>query len=56
VIAGDRDPWVPFGVQRALAAEIPDARFVVVEGCGHFVPLERPDAVTRTLIEWLGLA
>jgi pimeloyl-ACP methyl ester carboxylesterase len=56
VIAGDRDPWVPFDVQSALAATIPGARFVVAEGCGHFVPMERPDTVTRTLIEWLGLA
>lgn len=56
VIAGRQDPWVPVEIQRALAAAIPGARFAPIETCGHFAPMERPDEVTHTLIEWLDKA
>lgn len=36
-----------------LAAKIPNSRLVVVEECGHYLPIERPHAVTALLREWL---
>jgi len=53
VIAGSDDPMgSPVEVER-LAAMLPDARFVVVPGAGHMVPIERPAAVTRALTGFL---
>jgi pimeloyl-ACP methyl ester carboxylesterase len=38
-----------------MAAEIPGARLVKIPECGHLSTLERPDAVNKALIEWMGL-
>jgi 3-oxoadipate enol-lactonase len=53
VIAGAEDPAVPPERMRALAAEIPGSRFVVVPGA-HVPPLEHPGEVTNLLLEHLG--
>jgi pimeloyl-ACP methyl ester carboxylesterase len=37
----------------ALAAALPDARFVLLEGCGHFPMLEQPDRVARIVGDFL---
>ncbi len=44
---------MPPAVQQAMAEHIKGARTVVVEDCGHLSPLERPEAVTRALRDWL---
>ena len=49
VAVGAEDPVCPVADARALADLLADARFEVVDGCGHAPPLERPDAVTRLL-------
>jgi 3-oxoadipate enol-lactonase len=46
VIAGSEDPACPPDVGRALAAGIPAAEFVELEGAAHLGNLERPEAVT----------
>lgn len=45
----DRDPLFPLEWADNLAQQFTDARLNVVEGCGHFVPVERPDAVIRAI-------
>ncbi|WP_036310158.1 alpha/beta fold hydrolase [Microbacterium oleivorans] len=45
----DRDPLFPLEWADNLAQHFTDARLNVVEGCGHFVPVERPDAVIRAI-------
>jgi 3-oxoadipate enol-lactonase len=40
---GTEDPLMPFAAGRELARRIPGARFVVHEGAGHALILERPD-------------
>ena len=40
------------GIQ--IAAGIAGARLVTVPSCGHLSTLERPEAVNRALVEWLG--
>ncbi|MBI4279669.1 MAG: alpha/beta hydrolase [Armatimonadetes bacterium] len=44
VIWGDRDPFFPLAVGERTARAIPNASFVLLHGCGHFIPEERPEA------------
>jgi proline iminopeptidase len=46
VIHGDAD-FIPVDCARRIAAVLPRARCEVLEGCGHFAYLERPDDVQR---------
>jgi proline-specific peptidase len=43
VVSGDRDPSGGTAVGEELAAHIPDARLVVLEGIGHFPWVEAPE-------------
>lgn len=52
VIAGLHDPLCPPAKQEALAAALPQARFVSLD-CGHFPPVEQPAAFARLLREHL---
>jgi pimeloyl-ACP methyl ester carboxylesterase len=52
VLVGDADRLAPPDRAEELAAGIAGARLVVVPACGHLSALERPDAVTRALVEW----
>jgi pimeloyl-ACP methyl ester carboxylesterase len=47
---GDRDPFFPLAVGRRTAALIPDARFHLYAGAGHFLPEERPAEVAADLL------
>lgn len=47
---GDRDPFFPVAVGRRTAALIPDARFRLYAGAGHFLPEERPAEVAADLL------
>ena len=42
VVWGDRDPFFSVEIGRRAARAIPDAKFEVLPGCGHFIPGERP--------------
>ena len=53
LLAGRQDPIVPPAATEAMAKKIEGARITVIEECGHLSPLERPEAVTRALREWL---
>ena len=53
VIAGDSDPLMPRDRTEEIAAEIPGARLVVIQECGHASTLEQPEAVGRALIDWI---
>lgn len=47
VVWGDRDALMPVDTGERLAKLVPGARLVVVEGCGHAVPEERPEALVE---------
>jgi pimeloyl-ACP methyl ester carboxylesterase len=49
VVMGDRDRLIPPRLGAELAAEIPGARLVMVEGAGHVLMLERPDVVNEVI-------
>lgn len=53
VLCGHEDQATPVEVHREMAADIPNARLVVVPACGHLSPLERPEAVNAALRTWL---
>lgn len=53
VLVGTHDVLTPESHSRAMAAALPDARLVVVQGAGHLVQLERPDLVTGHLRDLL---
>lgn len=50
VLVGREDKMTPVKFSNYLAHEIPDSRLVIVEGAGHYVQLEQPEAVTAALI------
>ncbi len=53
LIAGEKDPVAPPRVMQRMAGVMPDARLEVLEGSGHLVHLERPDAFNRLLGDFL---
>jgi pimeloyl-ACP methyl ester carboxylesterase len=53
VLVGEGDELTPPVLSREIAAAIAGARLVVVADCGHLSTLERPQAVTNALVEWM---
>jgi pimeloyl-ACP methyl ester carboxylesterase len=53
VITGSEDRMTPPKFGQWLAERIPGARFVLVEGAGHMMMLEKPDQVASAVREWL---
>jgi pimeloyl-ACP methyl ester carboxylesterase len=52
VLCGAEDSWAPAARHREMAARIAGATLTLVPECGHMCTLERPEAVTRALLEW----
>ena len=53
VLVGDGDEATPPELAREIAAGIRGARLVVIPDSGHLSTLERPEAVTKAMLEWL---
>lgn len=56
VLCGADDAWSPAARHREMASRIAGARLLVVPECGHMSTLERPEAVTRALLDWHAVA
>jgi len=54
VLCGREDAITPVAASEEMAAAIPGAMLVVLNGCGHLATLERPAAVTAQMRLWLG--
>ena len=52
-IAGNRDQMTPLRASQELVQRIPHARSVVLDGSGHALMAEQPDAVLDALIAFL---
>jgi pimeloyl-ACP methyl ester carboxylesterase len=50
VVHGDQDLIIPVENGRRLAARIPNAEYVELEGRGHNLPLEEPETVARLVL------
>lgn len=55
VLVGAEDELPPPLLSEEIAAGISGARLVKVPECGHLSTLERPEAVTQALVEWMSL-
>ena len=53
VLVGDEDQLTPPALAHEMAAGIRGARLVVVPECGHLSTMERPQAVTQALLDWM---
>jgi pimeloyl-ACP methyl ester carboxylesterase len=53
IVVGDSDQLTPPAASREMAGGIPGAKLEVLPGCGHMSTMERPDRVTKLLVEWL---
>ena len=56
VYFGEEDRVVPPGNAGLLAKKIPSARVEILPGTGHIFPIENPQAVAKTVIEFAGNA
>jgi pimeloyl-ACP methyl ester carboxylesterase len=54
VLVGDGDRLTPPDLSQEICTGIPQARLVVIPGCGHLSTVEQPIAVNAALAEWLG--
>lgn len=53
IVVGEDDQITPKDCAQAMADAIPAARLTVMPGAGHLSPVERPDAVTALMAEFL---
>jgi pimeloyl-ACP methyl ester carboxylesterase len=53
VLCGREDSWAPLKRHQHMATLIPGSRLEVIPECGHMCTVERPDAVSRALRNWL---
>ena len=54
VVRGAEDEVVPADCAEQYAAALPDARLKTVADCGHAVALERPEALARLVLDFIG--
>lgn len=52
VVVGEADQITPPPLAQEIASGIPGARLEVVAECGHMTTLERPEVMTRLLVEF----
>jgi pimeloyl-ACP methyl ester carboxylesterase len=55
VLVGAEDAATPPELSEEMAAGIPGAKLVKIPNCGHLSTMERPEAVTKALVEWMSL-
>lgn len=53
VVAGGDDRIAPAPLMERMAQRIPNAEFVLLEGCGHLGPMDQPDAFNTALLAFL---
>jgi len=53
VVVGRQDQATPLPRSQEMAADIANARLVIIEDCGHMSPLEKPGEVSAALRKWL---
>jgi pimeloyl-ACP methyl ester carboxylesterase len=53
VAAGSEDEWASPAQHGEMAEAIPNVTLRIIEGSGHMLPVEAPEALTDLLVEWL---
>lgn len=52
LMTGVQDEWSPEAQHREMAAMTPDATVEIIDGAGHFLPIERPDETADAIHRW----
>ncbi|MEN2787298.1 alpha/beta fold hydrolase [Sphingomonas qilianensis] len=55
VAVGREDRWSSPEQHEKIAAQIPHSRLVVIDGAGHMLPVEMPDALNDAILGWRAL-
>jgi len=53
VLCGHDDSWSPLARHEDIVRLIPGSYLVDIPDCGHMSTMERPEAITRALADWL---
>lgn len=53
IVAGAEDPVAPASVGQTIADRVRGARCIVLDGCGHWLPIEKPAECARRLGEFV---
>lgn len=53
VVAGERDTFTPVRYAEQMARQIPDARFLRLDGASHTAPLEQPERLQSEVLRFL---
>ncbi len=53
ILTGDEDVVAPPAATRAMARGIPECTLEILGRCGHWTPLERPNKVNETVVNFL---
>lgn len=53
VVWGEKDNWIPPSMGQRLAKDLPNAKLVILKGCGHMPMEECPDRFNRVLAGFL---
>ena len=53
IVWGEHDALVPVEIGESYQRAIPGARLTVIDGCGHAVYMERPDAFFAAVMPFL---
>ena len=53
LLAGGDDKVAPASVMERMAARIPGAEFIVLDGCGHLGPMDQPGEFNEALLSFL---
>jgi pimeloyl-ACP methyl ester carboxylesterase len=56
IVWGRQDRIVPAGVGDQYARALPGSRLSVVDGAGHFLEMERPDALAKLIVPFAAQA
>ena len=54
VLQGEKDPAQPLWYFEGIEEVFPDVRLQIVEDAGHFTELEKPDDVSKAILDFLG--
>jgi pimeloyl-ACP methyl ester carboxylesterase len=53
IICGDEDKLSPPDVMKSMADKIKDSEFVLIKDAGHMTPIEKPQAVNKSIKDFL---
>lgn len=56
LVSGRNDPLCPPLRHEEMARDMPDIQRIVVENCGHMLPLERPEVIAKLAVSLTGNA